>query len=78
VPGLVEELCTELTEADQDAKNRMIRAAMAHLNLVMIHPFGDGNGRMARCLQTLVLARGGVERRRYSLLAVGYSLRGPS
>jgi Fic family protein len=30
---------------------------MAHLNLVLIHPFRDGNGRMARCLQTLVLAR---------------------
>lgn len=31
---------------------------MAHLNLVLIHPFRDGNSRMARCLQTLVLARG--------------------
>jgi len=38
----------------------MIRAAMAHLNLVMIHPFRDGNGRMGRCLQTLVLAREGI------------------
>ncbi|HET8639015.1 MAG TPA: Fic family protein [Solirubrobacterales bacterium] len=35
----------------------LVRAAMAHLNLVLIHPFSDGNGRMARCLQTLVLAR---------------------
>jgi Fic family protein len=35
----------------------LARAAMAHLNLVMIHPFADGNGRMARALQTLVLAR---------------------
>lgn len=35
----------------------LIRAAMAHLNLVMIHPFRDGNGRMARALQTLVLSR---------------------
>ncbi len=38
----------------------LIRAAMAHLNLVMIHPFSDGNGRMARCLQTLVLARDAI------------------
>jgi Fic family protein len=33
---------------------------MAHLNLVMIHPFSDGNGRMARCIHTLVLAREGI------------------
>jgi Fic family protein len=33
---------------------------MAHLNLVMIHPFRDGNGRMARCLQSLVLAQSGM------------------
>jgi len=33
---------------------------MAHLNLVMIHSFSDGNGRMARCLQTLVIGRGGI------------------
>jgi Fic family protein len=38
----------------------MVRAAMAHLNLAMIHPFRDGNGRMARCLQTLVLSREGI------------------
>jgi Fic family protein len=37
-----------------------VRAAMAHLNLTLIHPFSDGNGRMARCLQTLVLARDSV------------------
>lgn len=35
-------------------------SAMGHLNLVMIHPFSDGNGRMARCLQTLILARSGT------------------
>jgi Fic family protein len=35
----------------------LVRAAMAHLNLVMIHPFRDGNGRMARALQTMVLAQ---------------------
>ncbi len=54
VPDLVAGLVSQLA-ADQ-GDEPMIRAAMAHLNLVMIHPFRDGNGRMARALQTLVLA----------------------
>jgi Fic family protein len=60
VPKLIDELCKHLTAGDTKSTTRMVRAAMAHLNLVMIHPFSDGNGRMSRCLQTLVLARGGV------------------
>jgi len=58
VPALMNELARELNAETSDSP--MIRAALAHLNLVMIHPFSDGNGRMARCLQTLVLARAGV------------------
>ena len=55
VPGLVGELIDQLSSnGDVPA---MVRGAMAHLNLVMIHPFRDGNGRMSRCLQTLTLAR---------------------
>ena len=58
VPGLADELVQEL---NSDSRHPvMVRAAMAHLNLVMIHPFSDGNGRMARCLQSLVLAREGI------------------
>lgn len=37
-----------------------MKAAMTHLNLTMLHPFSDGNGRTARCLQTAVLARQGI------------------
>jgi Fic family protein len=59
VPGLMEELSGVLNQSAPEAPG-IIKAAMAHLNLVMIHPFSDGNGRMARCLQTLVLARTGV------------------
>ncbi len=58
VPPLMRELADELN-APSSAPD-IIRAAMAHLNLVMVHPFRDGNGRMARCLQSLVLARSGV------------------
>jgi Fic family protein len=54
IPELVPAMLDELNAS---AAPVLIRGAMAHLNLVMIHPFSDGNGRMARCLQTLVLAR---------------------
>jgi Fic family protein len=55
VPGLMKQLIESLNATA--GFPAMIRAAMGHLNLVMIHPFSDGNGRMARCLQTLILAR---------------------
>jgi Fic family protein len=55
VPTLMDALAETL--AAPSAVDPMVRAAMAHLNLVMIHPFRDGNGRMARALQTLVLAQ---------------------
>lgn len=58
VPGLMGELVADLNRPDGD--DPLVHAAMAHLNLVMVHPFRDGNGRMARALQTLVLARRGV------------------
>ena len=59
VPGLVEELIEYLNHSD-DSPHAFVEGAMAHLNLVMIHPFSDGNGRMARCLQSLVLGRDGI------------------
>jgi Fic family protein len=54
VPSLIAAM---LKDIDDDETPVVVKAAMAHLNLTMIHPFSDGNGRMARCLQTLVLAR---------------------
>ncbi len=54
VPELVAATIQELETSDAPV---LVRAAMAHLNLAMVHPFNDGNGRMARCLHTLTLAR---------------------
>lgn len=59
VNGLIEELVATL-KVEEDQVWAPIRGAMAHLNLTMIHPFKDGNGRMARALQTLVIARAGM------------------
>jgi Fic family protein len=58
VPELMAELVAWLNA--EDRSHPLVRAAMAHLHLVSIHPWADGNGRMSRSLQTLVLAREGV------------------
>ncbi|MEP7345352.1 MAG: Fic family protein [Gemmatimonadaceae bacterium] len=57
IPLLMDELVQSLNDSEARNQAPMVRAAMGHLNLVMIHPFSDGNGRMGRCLQTLILAR---------------------
>jgi len=58
VPALVEALIAALRR--DNSTDPIVRSAMAHLNLVMIHPFKDGNGRMARALATLVLTRSDI------------------
>jgi Fic family protein len=57
VPGLMADLVEFLNKPSEQP---LIKAAMAHLNLTMIHPFSDGNGRMARAMQTMVLSREGI------------------
>lgn len=56
VPGLMDELVAWLNDGDLDSPVH-VRASMAHLNLVKIHPWSDGNGRTSRSLSTLVFAR---------------------
>jgi Fic family protein len=65
---LVPELVGELMEylAKPNVGHVLCKAAMAHLNLTMIHPWRDGNGRMARILQTFVLAQEGILDPRFS------------
>lgn len=53
-----------------DKTDAILRAAIAHLWFVTIHPFDDGNGRMARTLTEMMLARAdGSGQRFYSLSA---------
>ena len=52
VEPLIDELIASVNDRPDPA---LVAAAMAHLNLTLIHPFSDGNGRMARCLQSFVL-----------------------
>ena len=57
-PRLMGELCAWLSQK-RLAVHPIITAGVAHLELVAIHPFGDGNGRTARALADLILWRYG-------------------
>ncbi len=52
----------------EDGLDPLLRAAIAHLWFVTIHPFEDGNGRLARAIAELMLARAdGCPERFYSM-----------
>lgn len=57
IEPLVSALLDRINASDQHV---IVTGAMAHLNLVLVHPFSDGNGRVARCLQSLVLGSDGL------------------
>jgi len=59
VVGLMDEAIEWLATGDLEV-DVVVRAAMAHLHVVSVHPFRDGNGRIARIVQSLVLARAGL------------------
>ena len=45
--------------------SEVLRAALAHLRFVTIHPFDDGNGRIARAIADMCLARADNTPQRY-------------
>lgn len=47
----------------------VLRAIVAHFYVVSIHPFGDGNGRAARAVESFLLYKAGVNVRGYYSLA---------
>ena len=55
---LIHELLDYVNHAEVESV--LLQAAMTHLNLVMLHPFTDGNGRTARCIHTAVSASDGI------------------
>jgi Fic family protein len=59
VVPLMDEVLSWLSE-DEPKADVVVKAAMAHLNVTSVHPFRDGNGRISRIVQSLILARGGL------------------
>ncbi|HEX4730746.1 MAG TPA: Fic family protein [Solirubrobacterales bacterium] len=54
VRPLLEDLCEFM---DRDDISPVAQAAIAHAQFELIHPFGDGNGRVGRCLIQVIFRR---------------------
>lgn len=65
LPGLVEEMCAWAEESDDPAP---VVAALMHVRLAGIHPFLDGNGRVARILASVAMRRGGYNTQEFTSL----------
>ncbi len=57
VPGLMQSFALWLRE--DSGLHPVLKSGIAHIHMVAVHPFWDGNGRTARGLATLLLQRSG-------------------
>ena len=62
---LMREYCDWLNEEPEGSRDyvvaeQIVKAIVAHVYFAWIHPYGDGNGRMARLLEFAVLLKAGV------------------
>ncbi|MGH2739510.1 MAG: Fic family protein [Actinomycetota bacterium] len=65
VTALVDQACAEM---EKDDEHPAVRAAWIHATIAAIHPFRDGNGRVARVLASLAMYRGGFIRPEFTSL----------
>lgn len=68
VPSMMDDLISWINEPEN--ADPLIKSAIAHLHFVTIHPFDDGNGRIARTLTDMLISRADkLPHRYYSLSA---------
>lgn len=65
VPFMMREFIYWINRQSRDDIHPILKAAIAHHGLAGIHPFIDGNGRVARVLATLILFLEGYDMRRF-------------
>lgn len=72
VPGLMSGFIEWLNDPRGESLDPVVRAVVAHFLLVSIHPFGDGNGRTSRGVESFLLYKSGVNVRGFYSLANYY------
>jgi Fic family protein len=65
VPYQVKELIDFVNKSGVEDIHPVLKSGVSHYELVRIHPFVDGNGRVARVLSTFILFQSGYDIRRF-------------
>ena len=68
VPAMMNQFLSWVNAMD-DNIDPLVKAAVAHLWFVTIHPFDDGNGRLCRTITEMLLSRADQTRQRYYSLS---------
>lgn len=72
VPFLMREFVYWLNKVNDDDIHPILKAGISHHEIVRIHPFIDGNGRVARAMATLILYLGNYDIRKFFSLEEYY------
>lgn len=72
VPYLMDMLLEWMKKNTRDKLHPVLKAGLVHHEIARIHPFVDGNGRLARIVAMLVLVLGGYDMRRFFSLEEFY------
>lgn len=72
VPFLMQAFLGWLNKTTSDDVHTALKAGMTHYEIVRVHPFLDGNGRVARAAATLVLFKEGYDIKRFFALEEHY------
>jgi len=72
IPFLLASLLQWLNGMSPEDIHPVLKAGIVHYEMVRIHPFLDGNGRVARALATLVLFQAGYDIKRFFSLEEHY------
>lgn len=65
VPLQINDLLAFINSASDEDVHPVLKSGIVHYEFVRIHPFVDGNGRVGRCLSTLILYEEGYDIRKF-------------
>ncbi len=65
VPYLISDLLVFINISTEQEIHPVLKSGITHYEFVRIHPFIDGNGRVARCLATFILFQEGYDIRKF-------------